>query len=150
MLSFKSKSLIVFGFTVLFDPIIPRSFYVPILFPSLLGFHHYVLRSSPIRGFNSRPILRDSPFLFPFPSFLGADRMATSIAWKFSARGCGLLFVHSRKINGHPLNIQKTVASRTQLICLSLNGSELIMFTKGVIDERWRKRSKDSSSKICG
>jgi hypothetical protein len=51
---------------------------------------------------------------------LGADRLAASIAWRFSARGCELLFFHSRKINGHPLNIQKTVASCTQLICLSL------------------------------
>jgi hypothetical protein len=64
---------------------------------------------------------------FPFISekdnlmdLLGVDRLAASIAWTFSGRGCGLLFFHSRKINRHPLNIQKMIASCTQLICLSL------------------------------
>jgi hypothetical protein len=44
----------------------------------------------------------------------------STFAWRFSAQGCGLLFFHSRKINGHPLNIQQTVARCPQLICLSL------------------------------
>jgi hypothetical protein len=116
--------LIVFGLAVLFDPIIPRSSLIPCS-DRLSLFARIPSRCAPILAHSWIQFvdIRGQFFVirgFSSLSLLGADQLVTSIGWRFSARSCGLLFFHLRKINGHPGNIQKTVASWTQLIYLSL------------------------------